>query len=196
MTLSEAPMRPSSVDASSTPATPTMAATITPSAMPCTTDSARLPSDRTSMKPLAILLLAVLTACSDNIMSAPPPPPPPPTTISVAYCTGLEPMWVAFQDGDGAWTRALPTVSNGKVVFQSGFASDRGGIATVFRAGSGIAFLGVLFGVPEELGTVSDTSPRFCGPPIVKSLVGSVAGGDSKEFVIGWAGSDAQTRAP
>jgi len=147
------------------------------------------------MKPLAILLLAVLTACSDNIMSAPPPPPPPPTTVSVAYCTGLEPMWVAFQDGDGAWTRALPTVSNGKVVFQSGFASDRGGIATVFRAGSGITFLGVLYGAPEELGTVSDTSPRFCGPPIVKSLVGSVAGVDSNEFVIVRAGSDARTLA-
>src|SRR5439155_287459 len=38
---------------------------------------------------------------------------------------------------------------------------------------------------PEELGTVSDTSPRFCGPPIVKSLVGSVAGVDSNELRVG-----------
>src|SRR5690349_10116751 len=146
------------------------------------------------MKPIPLLLIAaLLTACSDNIMSPPPPPPPPPpTTISVAYCTGLEPMWVAFQDGDGAWNRALPTVSNGKVVFQSGFASDRGGIATVFRTGS-ITFVSVLYGAPDELGIVSDTSPRFCGPPIVKTLVGSVAGLDSNEFVIVRGGSDAQT---
>jgi len=50
----------------------------------------------------------LLAACSDAMTS---PAPPPPTTISVAYCSGLEPLWVAFQDGNGAWNRALPATA-------------------------------------------------------------------------------------
>jgi len=60
-----------------------------------------------------------LGACSDRAMS--PPPPPPPTTVDVAYCSGLEPTWVAFQDGDGAWTQAQPIVSGPHTTFRYAF---------------------------------------------------------------------------
>ncbi len=104
-------------------------------------------------------------------------------------------MWLAFQDGDGAWTRALPTTSNGNVVFQTTIASPRGGIATVFQAGSGLTSLQVLFGAPEELSIVGFTNPRFCGPAVVKALLGSVAGLDSAEFAIIRAGFFAEALA-
>ncbi len=85
-------------------------------------------------------LLPILSACTDQTISAPPPP----ANVSVAYCAGQGPIWVAFQDGDGAWTRALPATSNGNDVFQATIASPRGGIATAFQVGSGLTSLQVL----------------------------------------------------
>lgn len=104
-------------------------------------------------------------------------------------------MWVAFQDGAGAWTRALPTTSNGNVVFQTSIAATRGGIATVFQGGLGLTSLQVLFGTPEELESVGFTNPRFCSPAEVKSLRGSVAGLDTNELAIIRGGFDAQAVA-
>ena len=143
-----------------------------------------------------LLIVGMLAACSDNATSpSPSPPPPPPANVSVAYCAGLEPVWVAFQDGNGAWTRSLPTTSNGTVVFQTTITATRGGIATATPSGAGITFLHVFYGAPEELETLGYTSPRFCGPPVVKTLLGNVAGLDSNEFAIIRGGSDAQTLA-
>lgn len=148
------------------------------------------------MKTLGVALLGLLlTACSDAITSvSPPPPPPPPANVSVAYCSGLEPMWVAFQDGDGAWTRALPAIVNNTVVFQANMSSSRAGIATVTPA-AGFTFLHVFYGAPDELETLGYTSPRSCGPPSVKTLLGNVAGLDSSDFAIIRGGSEAQALA-
>jgi len=104
-------------------------------------------------------------------------------------------MWVAFQDGDGAWTRALPTTSNGNVVFQATIASTRGGIATVFQGGVGLTSLQVLFGAPEELESVGFTNPRFCSDAALKTLRGSVVGLDTNEFAIIRGGFDAEAIA-
>ncbi len=125
-------------------------------------------------------LLPILSACTDQTISAPPPP----ANVSVAYCAGQGPIWVAFQDGDGAWTRALPATSNSNDVFQATIASPRGGIATAFQVGSGLPSLQVFFGAPEQLAIVGFTNPRFCGPAVVKSLRGSVTGLDTAEFAI------------
>jgi len=104
-------------------------------------------------------------------------------------------MWVAFQDGDGTWTRALPTTSNGNVVFQASIASTQGGIATVFQGGVGLTSLQVLFGSPEELESVGFTNPRFCSSAAVKSVRGTVAGLDTNEFAIIRGGFEAEAIA-
>ena len=147
---------------------------------------------RTGLAAFVAFLIEILAACSDPTTSVMQPPPPPPVSVQVAYCPGLEPAWVAFQDGDGAWTRAMPTTANGRVTFAANLTSDRAGIATVTLSSGGLTSLHVLLGAPDELGIVGDTSPRFCGPPISKSLVGSVAGLDTNEFAIIRAGSEAQ----
>lgn len=103
-------------------------------------------------------------------------------------------MWVAFQDGDGAWTRALPATVNNTVVFQANISSSRAGIATVTPA-AGFTFLQVFYGTPDELETVGYTSPRSCGPPSVKTYLGNVAGLDSGDFAIIRGGSEAQALA-
>jgi hypothetical protein len=107
----------------------------------------------------------------------------------VTFCEAVAPLWLAFQDGDGAWTRAEPALAGGSRVFQHSFASNRGAIATVFQTAQGATGLGVLYGMPEELASAGINSPRFCGPAAVKRIVGTVAGLDGTELAIIRGGS-------
>lgn len=138
---------------------------------------------------LAVLLLVAVAACSDA--TNPIVPPPPSFTARVAYCAGNEPDWVAFQDGAGAWTQALPEASNGRVLFAHTFLADRGAIATAFEGG-GMTALQVLYGLPEELGIPGDTNPRFCVPAGQKTLQGSVSGLGASDFAVVSDGFTAQ----
>ena len=134
----------------------------------------------------AVLLLLAVAACSDATNPVVPPPPPP-FTAHVAYCAGNEPRWVAFQDGSGAWTQALPEASNGRVVFTHTFLSDRGAIATAFEPGGGFTGLVLLYGTPQELETRGVTNPRFCSAG-TNTLQGSVAGLSGNDFAAVWGG--------
>src|SRR5881396_2299563 len=127
-----------------------------------------------------LFLVVAFSACSDGTLPSAPPPPPP-STVAVAYCAGLEPTWVAFQDGDGAWTHTQPTVSGSNTTFRSEFSADRGAIATLSGAGGNITVLSVLYGTLAELLTAGDTSPRDCGPGPAKTLLGTVAQLDANE---------------
>ncbi len=133
------------------------------------------------MRSWILILFAAVSGCSDDTLRSAPPPPPPPTTVAVAYCAGLEPDWVAFQDGDGAWTRAQPTVSGPNTTFRYEFSAERGAIATLSRAGGNMTVLSVLYGTPAELVTAGDTNPRDCGPAPAKTLLGTVAQLDANE---------------
>ena len=143
------------------------------------------------MKPvLALLLCVILAACSDSAVMSPTVTPP--FNAQVSYCAGVEPLWVAFQDGDGAWTRALPSTSNGNTVFQFSFSSNRGAIATVTDGGLGLTDLNVLYGTPSELESVGITSPRYCSPAVSKTLLGTVAGLGSNDIAFVRAGFASQ----
>lgn len=146
---------------------------------------------------LAVCLMALLWACSDAVVSPPPPDDPPPVsqTVSVTFCDPLAPLWLGFQDGDGAWTRVEPAVANGSSVFQLTLTANRGAVATVFGTAPGTTFLQVLYGLPEELATAGIDSPRFCGPFASKTLVGTVAGLDDTELAIIRGGSGSETVA-
>src|SRR4051812_602207 len=102
-----------------------------------------------STRSWVLLLVTAITACSDGMMPSAPPPPPP-TTVAVAYCAGLEPAWVAFQDGDGVWTHAQPMATGSNTTFRSDFSADRGAIAMVTRS-SGFTLVSVLYATPAEL---------------------------------------------
>lgn len=127
---------------------------------------------------------AILAGCSDGRMvGPPPPPPPPPTTVTVAYCAPFVPVWVAFQDGDGQWTRGQPVVANGRTTFTSPVSAARGGVAAVTQFGAAITSLQVFYGTRDELTTASINTPRTC-VSAAKSLSGTVAGLDTNDGAI------------
>jgi hypothetical protein len=137
---------------------------------PPTADAARRPI----VFPLA-LALAALAACGDDA-PAPTGPGDTPSTVDVAFCDGLTPEWVAFQDGDGEWTRAQPAVAGPITTFRHTFATNRGAIATVHHFASEISTLTIQFGTPAELAIVGDTNPDHCGAAEPRTLLGTVAG--------------------
>jgi hypothetical protein len=110
-----------------------------------------------------ILALSILGGCSSDKVTSPVPVVPPPSTIDVVYCTGLQPDWVAFQDGDGAWIRGLPAVDGERITFRNTFTTDRAAIAVVRLLGNGFTSLAVQYSAPAELTTVGFTDPRHCG---------------------------------
>ena len=132
-----------------------------------------------STRSWVLFLIAAVSACSDGTLPSAPPPPPPPISVAVAYC--IQPAWVAFQDGEGAWTQAQPTPSGSNTTFRYEFSAGRGAIATLSRAGDNMTVLSVLYGTPAELVTAGDTNPRDCGPAPAKTLLGTVAQLDANE---------------
>jgi hypothetical protein len=133
-----------------------------------------------------VCLLALLSACADSVVS--PPPPPPPVTVSVSFCDPFAPLWLGYQDGDGAWIRAEPTVANGTSEFRLTFSENRGAVAAVLVTAPGATLLRVVYATPAELASAGIDSPRFCGPTEVQTLLGSVAGLDSGDVALVRAG--------
>ena len=122
-----------------------------------------------------IFMVSILCACSDASTSPGATNTGTPQDIEVAYCSGA-PRWVAFQDGDGPWTQALPSISGQHIVFRHTFTSRRAGFATVQVFQSGLTSLNVQYALPAELGLLGDTLPSHCGPAVSRTLLGTVAG--------------------
>src|SRR5262245_123916 len=132
----------------------------------------------------AAFTLCLLAACNtDRVMSARvPDPSPTQTTVDVPFCSAFAPDWVAFQDGDGAWTRVPPVVGGGKTRFRYSFSSNRGAIASarVFP-GNRLTSLAIQYGRPDELTIATDTASLDCGPFATRSLLGTLTGIDTND---------------
>lgn len=124
---------------------------------------------------VGLIALSLLAACHDD-PAAPTKDPPPPAVAQVTFCAGLEPHWLAFQDGDGAWVRAQPSTEGGRIVFRRTLSANRGGVALARQAAAQLTALAIQYGTPAELAIVGDTIPQHCGAPTVETLTGTVAG--------------------
>ena len=151
---------------------------------------------------LALALGATLAACADRTATLEPPPAAPPpaepgTVVDVTYCTGIEPVWVAFQDGDGAWTRALPEAAGARTTFRYRFTAERGGIATLTPLLDGaLTSLSILYGAPGELSSAGDTNPIDCRSIETTTLFGRVAGLGASESAFVSAGRFSRAIVP
>jgi len=119
-----------------------------------------------------------LVGCRDDTTS---PIRPEPRAVSVTYCAATAPSWVAFKDGDGAWTRTLPEVNGDRTTFRHEFSSDQAAIATATPVFGEFSVLHVLYGAPAELSTEGDTLRAECAAS-AKTWTGTVAGVDTIDF--------------
>ena len=131
---------------------------------------------------LAAVFVAVVGACRDY--STDPRRPSPQTSVAVTYCAVAAPTWLAFRDGDGSWTRAMPEVVGDRRTFRHTFSEERAAIAYVTQLG-GTSFmeLRVLYATPVELGAESDTTAADCTSGLHKTLHGNVAALDAGQSV-------------
>jgi len=139
-----------------------------------------------------MLTMSILSACSDNATAPRPVVTPVISTADVAFCSGSQPNWVAFQDGDGAWTQAQPMVVGPYIAFRYAFTTNRAAVATVRAFAHGLTALSIQYGVPGEMAIVGDTNPAHCGPVVARTLLGTVAGLDTNEIATISAGFGAR----
>jgi hypothetical protein len=134
---------------------------------------------RRSIAGALVLALSALSACShdspDPTYPTEPPPSPTSSAVDITYCRGAEPVWVAFQDGDGAWTRARPVANGAYTTFHGDFTANRGAVARAAALPGDLTSLSITYGAPAELGLVSDTAFQ-CTADALRTLNGTVAG--------------------
>jgi len=129
---------------------------------------------RRIVRVVAVAAATVLAAC--NYTSLYGPPDVKETSISVDFCAPNAPAWVAFRDGDGAWTRSAAEVTGGVHSFRHTFKSDRAEMATLTHLSGSATFLSVMFAAPEELPASGDTLTADCVGALPLTVFGSVSG--------------------
>jgi hypothetical protein len=93
-------------------------------------------------------------------------------TLDYSACTGasasLKPIWVAAQDGTGAWTRVTATND----VYKFNVTSGKGGFAVATQSGGSTTVSVSLFTQAE----LTSAPEVFCTTPSTRSATGTVAG--------------------
>ncbi len=108
--------------------------------------------------------------------------------VSFTFCdeTGL-PLWVAYQDGNGAWTQVVGVANT----YTFNLSQAKGGVAFVMDQGGGETTTQVFFGTAQELANIG---ANYCENPAgtSKDVNGSVAGlGLTDQSTISMAGAGA-----
>lgn len=118
-------------------------------------------------------------------------------TFTAAFCTADAPIWVAAQDGAGAWTRVNPTTGS---TYSFTFASGKGGVAVVDTVGAGYDMTVVYGTVAEFQNYATAINVGNCGSKTVNGSVANVGNtevatvtlGYASDFVIGATGTTYQ----
>ena len=98
------------------------------------------------------------------------------SNVTLAYCAADAPIWVAYQDGTGPWTRVTATGANS---YTFSISSGKAGIATVDTVGTGYD-LNVTYASTAEINGFGNTlTLGACG---TKSINGTVANVSNTQF--------------
>ena len=148
-----------------------------------------------SVAAVLILAVSILAACNDKLVVTVPVVDPgggPSTSVAVPFCTDEAPAWVAFQDGDGAWTTASPSVNGLITEYRHEFVANRGGVAVGQRFSVGLTTVNVSYGAPAELSAFGNTFPGQCNSSPPRTILGTVAGiGDNQGVTVSGGFSNA-----
>jgi hypothetical protein len=114
-----------------------------------------------------------------------PTEPVTPTEVTLKFCGA--PAWIAYQDGDGAWTEAKGVATGAKQAYTFTMTSAKGGVALVRRTTCSTLNV-VTYGTAAELAKLYPG--KQCGTPggktIHGSFTGSFAGGYAIVGLGGW----------
>jgi hypothetical protein len=106
------------------------------------------------------------------------------SAVTLSYCAADAPIWVAYQDGAGAWTRVNPTGTN---TYQFTVSSARAGVATVDTAGTGFD-LNVTYATAAEFNGFGNTqSLGACGSKTVNGTVTNVSNTQFANVTLGYS---------
>jgi hypothetical protein len=106
-------------------------------------------------------------------------------SVTLSYCAEDAPIWVAVQDGNGAWTRVTP--NSGTNTYQFNIPSGRGGVAAVDTSGTGFD-LSVFYATTAEFNGFNGTQALgTCGGKRVNGSVSNVANTQAANVSLGFA---------
>jgi hypothetical protein len=102
-------------------------------------------------------------------------------SVTVSYCADNAPLWVAVQDGSGAWTQVTTGANNSYTVQ---FTGDRVGVASVTGTTGSSTDLSVFYATAAELQALGNAVNVQCrtATPSGKTVNGSVAGLGPTDF--------------
>ncbi len=104
------------------------------------------------------------------------------TTVTQSFCASEAPLWMAYQDGSGAWTRVTPGANN-TYTFQ--LTSARGGIATVDTIDTGFD-VNITYATTTELVTYTTAaSAGACGGKRLNGTLANVGAGNLANVSVG-----------
>jgi hypothetical protein len=168
---------PASVTGSSSTATVTVGAAVAPGTYPITLRGAASGLDERT----ATLTLTVTAAPGGGGGSG---------NVTFRFCGTLAPLWLAAQDGSGAWQRITPASAG---VFTFPITQARGGVAYVVSENGGFT-TDVIFATQAELIEIGTSQ---CANSTVKSHPGTVVGGTAFDLVnVSLGGRQVTTNGP
>jgi hypothetical protein len=103
--------------------------------------------------------------------------------VTLSYCAEDAPIWLAVQDGTGAWTRVTP--NSGTNTYQFAITSGRGGVASVDTAGTGFNLSVVYASTAEFNGFNGTQALGVCGGKRVTGSVANVTNTQSASVTLG-----------
>ncbi len=168
----------------------TLASTVVQSGISVTLTPATIPADSTSRTigiavaasvpagsyPISIGATGTGVTASPAVFNVTVSAPVVGSSVTLSYCAADAPIWVAYQDGTGPWTRVTATGTNS---YTFSVSSTKAGIATVDTVGTGYD-LNVTYATTTELNGFGNTlALGACG---TKTINGSVANVSNTQF--------------
>ena len=107
------------------------------------------------------------------------------TTVTITFCAADAPIWLAYQDGAGTWTRATP--NSGTSTYAFPIASGKVGIAAVDTVGTGFDLTVTYATTAEANGLGSANGLGACRAKTVNGSVANVSNSQFAQVTLGYS---------
>ncbi|MBC7840837.1 MAG: hypothetical protein H7099_00900 [Gemmatimonadaceae bacterium] len=134
--------------------------------------------------PISISATGTGVAASPAVFNVTVTAPVVGSSVTLSYCAADAPIWVAYQDGSGPWTRVSATGTNS---YTFSISSGKAGIATVDTVGTGYD-LNVTYATTAEMNGFGTTlALGACGTKTVNGSVANVSNAQFANITLGYS---------